>query len=453
MPLGIEGFTYTDLYRRDRLEALLIAFEADLQVATPALADALRGASSDARRGARPAEALGGADRARPHVASFVARLFGVETRVRASDRTADRGRAGRARPAAAAEDRYPKWTAEAFAEVRSSRRTRDARTRSMQARSGANAIVQARGGADTASDPELAFARALLAIAEPKDDAEREDLDTLCRRAAWMHHFAPERRTWTLLGAPEPLDYGALVRREHPDPDLPELSVGPEETLRRRDGFRLTDRRMKPRGVMAEVEYCILCHAREKDSCSRGLREKTGEPKENPLGIPLAGCPLQEKISEAHALRRRGRVDRRPRADHDRQPDVPGHRPPDLQRLHEGLHLPEAGAGEHPAGRDRHPDRRALAALRGRDLHAAHALEPVEPAAADARAVPREEGARGGTRSGRLYTRTLPAQRGVRRRRDRRAQDRAAAGGADRFPRACASPDPGLLRALCGTG
>ena len=29
------------------------------------------------------------------------------------------------------------------------------------------------------------------------------------------------------------------------------------------------------------------------------------------------------------------------------------GHRPPHLQRLHEGLHLPEAGAGQHPAGRD----------------------------------------------------------------------------------------------------
>ncbi len=38
----------------------------------------------------------------------------------------------------------------------------------------------------------------------------------------------------------------------------------------------------------------------------------------------------------------------------HDRQSDVPRHRPPHLQRLHEGLHLPEAGAGEHPAGGDR---------------------------------------------------------------------------------------------------
>ena len=189
----------------------------------------------------------------------------------------------------------YPKWSAEALAPFDP---VEDAR--------GAASIIAERGYED-ACDPESGFAHALLSLAEPKEDAERAALETLCRRAAWMHRFGPERRSWVLLGAPEPLNYHELVRREHPDPALPELGIGPEETLRHRDGFRLTDRRMKPRGVAAEVEYCILCHAREKDSCSRGLREKDGAPKENPLGIPLAGCPLQEKISEAHTLRRRG--------------------------------------------------------------------------------------------------------------------------------------------------
>jgi hypothetical protein len=42
----------------------------------------------------------------------------------------------------------------------------------------------------------------------------------------------------------------------------------------------------------------------------------------------------------------------------------VPRHRPPHLQRLHEGLRLPEAGAGQHPADRDARPHRRARAAL-----------------------------------------------------------------------------------------
>ena len=61
--------------------------------------------------------------------------------------------------------------------------------------------------------------------------------------------------------------------------------------------------------------------------------------------------------------------------------PMVPGHRPPHLQRLHEGLHLPEAGAGQHPADRDRRADRRAAAAVGRRDLRAADALESAERA------------------------------------------------------------------------
>ena len=49
---------------------------------------------------------------------------------------------------------------------------------------------------------------------------------------------------------------------------------VGPDDRLRRRDGFKLTDARMKPREVLSEIHYCVLCHERDKDSCSKGLRE-----------------------------------------------------------------------------------------------------------------------------------------------------------------------------------
>jgi len=50
-----------------------------------------------------------------------------------------------------------------------------------------------------------------------------------------------------------------------------------------------------------------VLCHERDKDSCSKGYRGKDGTPTRNPLGIELAGCPLEEKISEMHAVRRDG--------------------------------------------------------------------------------------------------------------------------------------------------
>ena len=48
----------------------------------------------------------------------------------------------------------------------------------------------------------------------------------------------------------------------------------------------------------------------------------------------------------------------------HHRQPDVRRHGTPHLQRLHEVLHLPEAGAGRHPAGRDADAQGRARAAV-----------------------------------------------------------------------------------------
>ena len=58
-----------------------------------------------------------------------------------------------------------------------------------------------------------------------------------------------------------------------------------------------------------AQIDACLYCHDRGKDSCRGGLRDKQGELQTNPLGIDLAGCPLDEKIGEAQALRRAGEV------------------------------------------------------------------------------------------------------------------------------------------------
>src|SRR5262249_36912941 len=88
---------------------------------------------------------------------------------------------------------------------------------------------------------------------------------------------------------------------------DLPELFMGPPETRRHRDGFNLTDSRYSRRENLRESHYCLTCHERAKDSCSTGMRGKSGEPQRNPLGIALEGCPLDEKISEMIQLYRDG--------------------------------------------------------------------------------------------------------------------------------------------------
>jgi NADPH-dependent glutamate synthase beta subunit-like oxidoreductase/NAD(P)H-flavin reductase len=55
-------------------------------------------------------------------------------------------------------------------------------------------------------------------------------------------------------------------------------------------------------------VNYCIWCHHQGKDSCSRGLRDKkTNAFQKSVYGVTLAGCPLEEKISEMNEVKARG--------------------------------------------------------------------------------------------------------------------------------------------------
>ena len=132
---------------------------------------------------------------------------------------------------------------------------------------------------------------------------AEIESLKRWC--AAHVHD--PRFKAWVVFRFPENLDYDHLVQVRRPDPALPEQIVGPDEKLRRREGFQLTDERYSRREVMSEIHYCVLCHERDKDTCSKGIRDKEGKVATNPLGIPLPGCPLDEKISEMHLVRKRG--------------------------------------------------------------------------------------------------------------------------------------------------
>ncbi len=124
----------------------------------------------------------------------------------------------------------------------------------------------------------------------------------------AWSAiQFFKQKKRWHSFKTPHGLDYQNLVHLIHPREDVPELLRGASEDMRRRVGFKLTDDRGTMRDALYEVDYCLICHEREKDSCSTGLHEKDGSVKKNPLGIKLEGCPLDEKISEMHLLKRHG--------------------------------------------------------------------------------------------------------------------------------------------------
>jgi NADPH-dependent glutamate synthase beta subunit-like oxidoreductase/NAD(P)H-flavin reductase len=107
----------------------------------------------------------------------------------------------------------------------------------------------------------------------------------------------------WTSFRLPQPLLFDHLVDLQ--PADSLRMVANPHH-LRRRDGFKLTDPRFTTRQVSDESLYCIFCHERKKDSCSRGFPEKSSF-KVNPLGLPLEGCPLDEKIGEMNRLRSEG--------------------------------------------------------------------------------------------------------------------------------------------------
>ncbi|SLN38657.1 FAD-dependent oxidoreductase [Oceanibacterium hippocampi] len=86
-----------------------------------------------------------------------------------------------------------------------------------------------------------------------------------------------------------------------------------PSDHLRRREGFDFDPHDTDLAGALGEAHYCIWCHNQEKDSCSKGLRLKAAEGDEGPrfrqshFGVPLTGCPLEEKISEMNWLKAEG--------------------------------------------------------------------------------------------------------------------------------------------------
>ena len=134
--------------------------------------------------------------------------------------------------------------------------------------------------------------------------------LDIAQRHAAWAT-LTPEgrrkHRGGILFKVTHRLDPHHLVPFETIERDGVMMLRLPEDRWRRRDGFALTDPGTDLIGALDQANYCIRCHNQGKDSCSKGLKEKDGSFKKDVFGTTLAGCPLDEKISEMNLVKARG--------------------------------------------------------------------------------------------------------------------------------------------------
>jgi NADPH-dependent glutamate synthase beta subunit-like oxidoreductase/NAD(P)H-flavin reductase len=127
---------------------------------------------------------------------------------------------------------------------------------------------------------------------------------------AAWAT-LTPEgkakHRDGVLFKTPHKLDMQHLVPAEEIAGDgLVQLQFSSDH-WRHREGFQLTDAGMDLKGALDHANYCIKCHNQGKDSCSTGLKEKDNSFKSSVFGVKLAGCPLDEKISEMNAVKGNG--------------------------------------------------------------------------------------------------------------------------------------------------
>jgi len=157
----------------------------------------------------------------------------------------------------------------------------------------------------------ELAFARHVTAW-QTDEAAHAERLEAAARYAAWAA-ATPQGRSRNLAGvlfkAPRKLDMMRLVPVRTETVDAHAVHKLGEDHWRRREGFALTDPGTDLVGALDETHYCIWCHEQGKDSCSKGLKEKPPAAgyRRTTFGVPLAGCPLEERISEFQMLKSRG--------------------------------------------------------------------------------------------------------------------------------------------------
>jgi NADPH-dependent glutamate synthase beta subunit-like oxidoreductase/NAD(P)H-flavin reductase len=336
MNLGIDDFVYSDLYDFDRLRDLAAAFDHYVDARDPALLQRFVAYRDGAElKPPEESELLIATSR---ELGAFLAQLFPTDggparlhTRAQRDAQVARfkkefvAKRVAKAAPAGIADER------QVHALIMTIAGAEAKRDQELALACTANRLLDLereypRGAKAATPSPEtraaIAQLRDALRATNTFDDSvvHRERVESeegIAREAAFIHRLvdvlvdwtAVEWKTgrfddWTSFRLPKPLVFDRLVETERVD----ELRVvGAPKHYRRRDGFKLTDPRATPRMIADQAHYCIYCHERMKDSCSHGFPEKGGTYKPNPLGLPLEGCPLDEKIGEMNVLRTEG--------------------------------------------------------------------------------------------------------------------------------------------------
>ena len=295
------GFSFAELYRRDGLARLDAAFLEHLGAAGPALGPRLAAARENpSSLDAKSESAL--ILEIAPHLDDFLADLFGIQAEFGAL--------------ASRHHDLAPLHTIKRqFVQRRAANKVKPEEAAKLDGPALETRLKALLGG--RFDEPSFARKVSEWLAEEGKHAAE---LDTAMKYAAWAVHTPAGREHvagGVLFKIPAKTDPQNLLahahKREHEGVVI--YTIKPEH-IRRRNGFALTDSGTDLVGALDQANYCIWCHTQAKDSCSKGLREKPAPEaphqvvfKKSPFGVTLAGCPLEEKISEFHTLKAQGQA------------------------------------------------------------------------------------------------------------------------------------------------
>ncbi|AMK76191.1 MULTISPECIES: pyridine nucleotide-disulfide oxidoreductase [Methylomonas] len=307
LTLGIPGFAYKDLYDAKRLADLLAVFDQSVQQHDAALFAEISAYRACGGEGMKPEEVSELLVKMAPLVGTFVAKLFNVED---VRDQQIGKIRSEfdsvfvyRTQIVGNLNKLFKGQTIEGW-DIAALR----AQLADLLAGVGKQDLFK--------TDPELAVSElgADLWRASQQENASATDLaayDTVCRWS-FAAKQVPELQAvvakWLSFKIAEKTNLENLVEHETVSQNGYDVWACDDHHHRRRDGFALTDKRFSRRQALYEVDHCIYCHDRDNDSCSKGIKnKKDGTFKTNHLGAPMIGCPLEEKISEMHVVKRQG--------------------------------------------------------------------------------------------------------------------------------------------------
>ena len=284
-----DGFLFEDLYCRDGLLRLDALFLEGLDAPLRADLEAAR-LSPDALEPKAEAELVLALA---PGLEGFLARLFGIEAEAAALS-----GRHTALAPVYRCK--------RLFVQRRAARAVKPAEAAELDG----EAVEAALGAHMPVPVEEEAFSEAVLGWLADEANAS-EALEAAARYAAWaLHHGEGRARhaKGVLFKQPARVDPLRLIDTEVRTENGADGLELPRARLRRREGFALTDGGMDLKAALDQAHYCIFCHNQGKDSCARGLRERRTEAfARTVFGVELAGCPLEEKVSEMQLLKTEG--------------------------------------------------------------------------------------------------------------------------------------------------